>query len=160
MIRKLFSAKSPESRSGWSSETLEQCCSNSILETANSHLGSPIIHPCFWQRRKTSWRLSTWEDRSRLKMRMLSTYTKQKGRSLRTWSIRRWKVLPAFLKPKGMHKNLYIPKGVMMAVFWSHRDLIITLLTVEFGENCQSSNSWGKIGDIQKKVAIRYSNGV
>ena len=27
-------------------------------------------------------------------------------------------MLPAFLSPKGISRNLYIPKGVMMAVFW------------------------------------------
>ena len=65
---------------------------NSILDTANSHLGKP------------------WEDRYLLKLRMLSRYTKQK--------VRCWKILPALQSPIGIHRNLYIPKGVMMEVFW------------------------------------------
>ena len=50
--------------------------------------------------------------------------------------------------------------GGLLDVFRSHRDLIIPFLKVEFGENCQSSNSGGKIRNIGRRVAIRYSDSV
>ena len=34
-------------------------------------------------------------------------------------ALETWKVLPVFLRPKGMQRNLNIPKGVMMAFFWT-----------------------------------------
>ena len=57
--------KQPEAERRWPK--------NSILETANSHLGRPIVRLCFLQRKKTSRRFSTWEESSFLKMRMSST---------------------------------------------------------------------------------------
>ena len=57
-----------------------------------------------------------------------------------------------FVHPKG------VDDGGLLNVFWSHRDLIITPQKVEFGENCRSSNSQGKIRNIQKRVAIRVSD--
>ncbi len=51
-----------------------------------------------------------------LATRISSRYTNVKGRPPNRESMRRWNVMPAFLKPKGMQTNLKRPKGVMMAV--------------------------------------------
>ena len=50
--------------------------------------------------------------------------------------------------------------GSLLDVLWSSRDLIITFLKVELGENSRSCNSQGKIGDIWKRLAIRHSEDV
>ena len=53
-------------------EAGRRCPRNLILETANSNLGRPIVSLYFLLRLKTSWRLSTWEERPLLKMRISS----------------------------------------------------------------------------------------
>jgi hypothetical protein len=55
-------------------------------------------------------------------------------KSAPTRSRRRWKVCPAFLRPDGIRVNSHNPKGMTMAVFWPHRDLIITLYQVQLAE--------------------------
>ena len=39
-----------------------------------------------------------------------------KGRPQKTWSMNRWKVCAAFLRPKGIRTNSNRPNGVVMAV--------------------------------------------
>ena len=67
-------------------------------------------------RLKTSFRWCMWFSGEELATRMSSRYVNTNGRSSNTWSIIRWKVCPAFRRPKGMRRNSHKPKGVVMAV--------------------------------------------
>jgi len=58
----------------------------------------------------------SWGDR--LKARKSSIYAKQKSKSLRITSMKRWNFWAAFRMPKDIQGNSKRPKGVVMAVFW------------------------------------------
>ena len=155
MVAGCFSkGKHPEVDSKWPR--------NTILETANLHLGRPNVRPCCQQRQKTSRRQSTWEERSLLKMRISSMQTEQKGSSPRTRSIICWKVFPAFWRPNSMHKNLNIPKGgyyrSLLDVFGGHFNLIIPLLEVKLQEHSRTRDPGGEVSYVGQRIPVRDSN--
>ncbi len=63
-----------------------------------------------------------------LQIKMSSRYGNAKASPAKTWSISRWKVLPAFLMPKVMWVNSKRPNGVMMAVLGMSSGFIGTWL--------------------------------
>ena len=63
-------------------------------------------------------------------------------------------MLPAFLRPKGMHRNFNISKGAMMAVLQRN------FLKVQFGKHLRTFDPRGKISDVGERIAIRNKNGI
>ena len=67
-------------------------------------------------------------------------------------------------KSKRHPQELVNPKGgdddSLLNVYRSHRDLVITLLEVEFREHRRTVNLRGEVSDVQERIIIRNSNCV
>ena len=87
---------------------------NSVIP--NWHLSGPIIIPYSAKRVKRIFKCFLCVRWSGLVTKRSSKYTNPKSNPRITWSIKRWKVWPEFLKPNGVLVKLNKSKGVVTAV--------------------------------------------
>lgn len=86
-----------------------------------------------------------------------SKFTNQNGK---IWSIILWKVLAVLVEAQRKAQKLIIPKQCYISclgyILWSHSYLEITLLKIQLGEICGSSQAGWKISQWGERVVIWY----
>ena len=108
---------------------------NLISETANSHLGRPIVSPCFLQISKISHRWETWVLGESQNVIHIDKTERDVSKNMVHYSLEN---LACISQAKGKPEELKHTKvrddGILLDVRGRHRNLVVSFLEVQFGK--------------------------